>query len=511
MNDQLVIGVDSSTSATKAIAWDAQGRSVAQGRCAIGLANPKPGHFEQPPEDWWRSTVEALQQVTRQVDPKRIVGLAISNQRETFSAFDAHGAALRPGMVWLDDRARPQMSRFGESFGAARVHEISGKPLDVIPCLYRLIWMKEHEPEIFARARVFAEVHGYLCFRLTGAWITSTASADPMGLLDMRGFDWSREIFDAAGIPLAKMPRLARPGELVGTISDAAADETGLPRGLKVFAGGGDGQCAGTGVAVLQPGRAYVNLGTAAVAGIYSPTYAFDRNFRTETAVAEDGYIFETCVRSGTFLVDWLVGEMFGVGGGARRDAFAELEREAAALPIGAGGLVVAPYWQGCMTPHWDADAHGLVAGLTGSTRRAHLFRAIMEGVAIEIALTMEAASAAAGAPFDHYVAIGGGAASDLWTRILADVSARPVFRSSATEASALGAGMAAAKGAGWFASVKAASLAMAAAPTPAFDPDPARVALYREFREIHTALWPLVAAWNRRLTQFAERAQGPG
>lgn len=449
MNDQLVVGIDCSTSATKAIAWNARGEMIAEGRCAIAMSNPQPGYFEQAPADWWASTAAALRQVTRQIDARRIVGLAISNQRETFSAFTQDGEALRPGMVWLDDRARPQMSRFGESFGAQRVHEISGKPLDVIPCLYRLIWMKEHEPEIFERAAFFAEVHGYLCFRLTGRRVTSTASADPMGLLDMRDFTWSREILDAAGIPLAKMPTLVRPGAFVGAVSAGVAQETGLLRGLKVFAGGGDGQCAGTGVAVLQPGRAYVNLGTAAVAGIYGSTYAFDANFRTETAVADEGYIYETCLRSGTFLVDWLVGEIFGIETSARRAAFAELEAEAAALPIGAGGLVLAPYWQGCMTPHWDSHAHGLIAGITGSTRRAHLFRAIMEGVAIEIALTMEAASVASGAPFDHYVAIGGGASSDLWTRILADVGARPVCRSTATEASSLGAAMAAAKGVG--------------------------------------------------------------
>jgi sugar (pentulose or hexulose) kinase len=510
MNGQLVVGIDSSTSATKAIAWDAEGNRVAEGRKAISLSNPRPGEFEQAPADWWSSTVAALRELTSKIDPQRLAGLAISNQRETFGAFAENGGALRPGMVWLDDRARPQTKRFGESFGAERVHEISGKPLDVIPCLYRLIWMREHEPDIFERAAFFAEVHGYLCFRLTGRKVTSTASADPMGLLDMRSFTWSRDIFEAAGIPLSKMPALVRPGEFVGRISDAVAAETGLPQGLRVFAGGGDGQCAGTGVAVLQPGRAYVNLGTAAVAGIYGETYAYNRHFRTETAIAEEGYIYETCVRSGTFLVDWLAGEVFGVESTKRREALAELEAQASTLPIGAEGLVLAPYWQGCMTPHWDSNARGLIAGLTGSTRRANIFRAILEGVALEIAQSMEAASSASGVAIDHYVAIGGGASSDLWTSILADASARPVRRSPATEASSLGAAMAAAKGAGWYPTLKQASLAMAATPTLAFEPDPRRVELYREFRGIHADLWPIVRSWNDRLTAFAEKSQTP-
>ena len=506
MNRDLIIGVDSSTSATKAIAWNREGANIAEGRAPVPMSNPRPGYFEQAPEDWWGSTARALLDLTRQIEPERIAGLAISNQRETFGAFTADGAALRPGMVWLDDRARPQVKRFGESFGADRVHEISGKPLDMVPCLYLMIWIKENEPEIFARTDVFAEVHGYLCFRLTGRWVTSTASADPMGLIDMRKLGWSKDILDAAGVPMGTMPALARPGEFIGEITDEVAAATGLPRGLPLFSGGGDGQCAGTGVGALRPGRAYVNLGTAAVAGTYGDHYAFHPAFRTETAVAEQGYIYETCLRSGTFLVDWLVGEVFGSPSATRGAALAELEKQAAQVPIGSGGLVLAPYWQGVQTPHWDSDARGVIAGLTGSTRKADLYRAVLEGVAIDVAETMDAAVAASGGGIDHYVAIGGGAASDLWAQILADASARPILRSTTTEASALGAGMAAAKGAGWFKDVKQASDAMAGQAVRTFEPDARRVEIYRQLRQIQADLWPQVSQWNRRLVEFADR-----
>src|SRR4051812_45233739 len=123
----LVIGIDSSTSATKAIAWDRQGRAVAEGRAPIAMSNPAPGYFEQEPADWWRSTMQALKDVTAQVAPERIAAIGISNQRETFGLFAEDGAALRPGMVWLDDRAHAQQKRFGETFGAERIHAISGK------------------------------------------------------------------------------------------------------------------------------------------------------------------------------------------------------------------------------------------------------------------------------------------------------------------------------------------------------------------------------------------------
>jgi xylulokinase len=154
----LVIGIDSSTSATKAIAWDSEGRAVAEGRAAIAMSNPHPGWFEQDPGEWWSSTVTALQQVTAKVDAARIAAIGISNQRETFGVFSADGTPLRPGTVWLDERARAQQKRFGEKFGAERLHEISGKPLDITPCLFRMIWLSEVEPTIMARGERMAEV-----------------------------------------------------------------------------------------------------------------------------------------------------------------------------------------------------------------------------------------------------------------------------------------------------------------------------------------------------------------
>jgi len=270
-------------------------------------------------------------------------------------------------------------------------------------------------------------------------------------------------------------------------------------------AGGGDGQCAGTGANVMTPGRAYVNLGTAVVSGSYGRDYAHDLAFRTEVAIADRGYIYETCLRAGTFLVDWLAREMFQIDRRKEREVFKTLEAEAAASPIGAGGVVVLPYWQGSMTPHWDSFARGVVAGLSGSTRRGDLYRALLEGVALEQAATTNRAAVATGRTIDHYVAIGGGASSDLWTQILADASARPVKRSSTVEASSLGAAMAAAKGAGWFPTITEASAAMSAEPVRIFEPDPVSSARYAELLAIQADLWPTLSAWNARLTAFTE------
>ena len=169
--------------------------------------------------------------MTAKIDPARIAAIGISNQRETFSVFAEDGTAFRPGMVWLDDRARAQQKSFGERFGAERIHAISGKPLDVIPVPLPHDLAGEHEPAILDRAARIAEVHAYLAFRLTGRWSTSIASADPTGTLDMRTRVWSAEILGAAKIDIAKMPRLVAPGTPTGEMTDAAADATGLRRG----------------------------------------------------------------------------------------------------------------------------------------------------------------------------------------------------------------------------------------------------------------------------------------
>jgi sugar (pentulose or hexulose) kinase len=502
----LVIGIDSSTTATKAIAWDRTGAPVAEGRAAIPLSQPRPRYFEQDPEDWWRSTSLALRELMAKVEPARIAGVAISNQRETFGLFGEHGEPIRPAIVWLDERAMEQMRRFGASFGAGKIHAISGKPVDITPCLYRMVWLRENEPRLLDRAAYIAEVHGYLCFRLTGRWITSTASADPLGVLDMERLVWSEDILAAAGVPIDKMLALVRPGAFIATVTEAAAQATGVAAGTPVFAAGGDGQCAGTGVEVLRSGRAYINLGTAVVSGSYAESYVFDAAFRTETAVADKGYILETCLRAGTFLVDWLLRELLGIDPQRRLEALTALEAEAAASPVGANGVILVPYWEGCMTPYWDATARGVIAGLSGSSRRGDLYRALLEGVVLEQALASRRLQSGCGQKIDHYVAVGGGAASDLWLQILADAVGVPVHRSTSKEASSLGAAIAAAMGCGWFRSFAQASAAMAGAVVRTFEPRPKENAAYAELGEIYTELWPALASWNRKLARFVEQ-----
>src|SRR5258707_6024666 len=189
-------------------------------------------------------------------------------------------------------------------------------------------------------------------------------------------------------------------------VTDARAAATGLRAGTLVIAGGGDGQCAGAGIGMVAPGAAYLNLGTAVVSGSYGRAYVHDPAFRTEVAVADEGYIFETCLRAGTFLVDWFMRELLGTAPARQADFTRLLEQEAALSPIGAGGVMLVPYWQGCMNPYWDSAARGVIAGLSGSTRRGDIYPALLEGIAFEQAAACDRVEAATRAPIDHLVIV---------------------------------------------------------------------------------------------------------
>jgi sugar (pentulose or hexulose) kinase len=499
MKQDIVIGLDSSTTATKAIAWDRRGQAVAEGRAAVPLSNPKPGWFEQDVNDWTGAAAKALKQLSRKIDMARVGAVAISNQRESFAQFDAKNRVLRPGTLWLDERAHVEAKELAQQIGAEKLHRISGKPSDVTPCITRCRWLAKNMPGVWKKTAMTAEVHGVLTHFFTGHWHTSTASADPMGLIDMERFDWSDELLAAVKLSRSQLPKLFRPGDVMGEVTAAAAQLTGLKAGTYVVAGGGDGQCAGTGANTFVKGRAYLNLGTAAVSGSFGKRYAHDPVFRTMSAVAEDGYSYETAIRTGTFLVNWIVERLFNVDLRKNPNIFAALEQEAKASPVGSRGVVLVPYWSGCMTPYWDPKARGVIAGLSGNHSRGDVYRAILEGIALEQVMMTDDVQAAT-QPIDHFVIMGGGARSDFWCQIVADASGRDVKRLETVEASSLGAAAAAAKGVSWFKNIPDAAANMSGNFSKTFRPRIKENKAYREMMAIYRDLWPTISQWNARL-----------
>jgi len=492
MKSELVIGIDSSTTATKTIAWDINGKYIAGGSSPISLFSPQLNYFEQNSDDWWSSAIDSLQKLTHQIDKDRISALAISNQRETFVGLDKNGKPARPAIIWLDERCKSQVDKFAKIIGEDQIHQITGKPKDYAPVVYRLAWMKENESDLFSKVDNFCDVHTYLVNKLTGQNKTSWASADPMGIFDLENKIWSPEILKQLEITPGQLPQAFPPGTVLGLVTREAAEATGLKTGTRVVAGGGDGQSAGLGVNALNPGRAYLNLGTAVVSGSYTRNYITDRSFRTMACCAEEGYYCETSLRSGTFLIDWFIKQVLRINTDHEPEIYRQLEKEAEQVEPGCEGLMILPYWNAVMNPYWDPDARGSIVGLTSGHNRGHLYRAILEGIAMEQSLATEAVEKAVGERIDEFALIGGGAKSDLWRQIIADTSGRKVLTMSCEEASSLGAGISAAVASGWFTTFKEAAENMVHV-QGSTEPDSKNAELYSnqliKYRKIYPAI----------------------
>lgn len=501
MDADLVLGIDCSTTASKAVAWDHSGAPVAEGRASLALLTPHPGWGEQDARQWWSATVEATRQVTSAVVASRIAAVCITHQRETFVPVDAAGAPLRNAILWLDERSRMQLAALDRQFGHDVLHDLTGRPPSMTQSLPKLVWLREHEPEALRDAAGIVDVHAYLVHALSGAWITSLACADPMGIVDMRRGAWADDLIRDIGLSRGQFVDLAPPGAVIGRVSAAAAAETGLLAGTPIVAGAGDGQAASLGAGLTGPGRAYVNLGTAVAAGALSDRYVTDRAFRTCAGAIPGTFVLESVLRGGTATVSWFMEQMADPRLGD--EAFAHYEREAAALPPGADGLLLVPYWNTVMNPYWDPEATGLVVGWTTGTRRHHLYRAILDGIALEHRLAMEGIAAATGSSLADHVILGGGSRSALWRQIMADVLAAPVRRARSADATNLGAGVLAAWAAGWFPTAEAAANAMTATTETAL-PRPAEAAHYdRLFREVYVDLFPAIRESMDRLTRL--------
>jgi xylulokinase len=465
--------------------------------------------MEQSVEDWWTGLGDALRDLFRQIDPARVTALSISNQRETVGFLDEVGAEVRPAILWLDERCRLDIDLFGQKLPPERFRAITGKTPDPTPAVFSLHWLQRCEPENWRRTASFVDVLGYLGWRLTGQRQTSWGSADPHGLMDLGSHRYSPEILGVFGLAEDRFYPMVRPGTVVGEVTEAAAAATGLRPGTLVVAGGGDGQASGLGTATLGAGRAYLNLGTAAVSGVWGADYVTSHAFRTLTSLSGEGYIYELCMRTGAFLTDWSVRQLFGTDPTADPGVYDRLEAEAATLGPGADGVLLLPYWSGTMAPFWDPDAGGAVVGLRTGHGRAHYWRAMLESVALDCAMGYAAIDEVIGEPIRELLTIGGGARSRLMRQIVADSSGRTVLISSTLEASCLGAGMLAAAGAGWYASPVEAARAMQGMVTTTIEPDPRRLGAYAELLAIYRELYPALRATFARLADYRARDFG--
>jgi len=505
----LIIGVDSSTTACKAIVWDCQGNSIAKGYSSLALFTPQPAWHEQPAEAWWVSLTQAVSQAVSQVDGKRLKALCIAHQRETFVPLDEHDHPLINGILWMDERARELLPALEQVLGQDKFHRLTGKRLSVNLTIAKIAWLKQYRPDVFAQTRKYLDVHGYLVHHLTGLYRTGWGCADPTGLFDMQNNSWATSLLDQVGIRLDQLPEVYPPGTILGTLTPAAAEACNLPVGLPVVAGIGDGQASGLGVNITSPGDTYLSLGTSVISGTFSEQYSFDPAFRTMTGGAPGSYLLETVQLGGGYTLAWFLEKI-----ASQPDLdIAQLQnfydQAASAVPPGSAGLVAVPYWNSVLGPYWDPFASGIIVGWRGFHQLPHLYRAILEGVAFEQYLGTLGVEKALGQPVQRYIAIGGGAQSDLWCQIIADITNKPVFRATTTEAAALGAGILAATAVGWYPNAREAAQTMTHILPQPLEPNASRHAFYNHlFDEVYRPLFPALQLYLDRLASISNSTQ---
>jgi xylulokinase len=315
---------------------------------------------------------------------------------------------------------------------------------------------------------------------------------------------WSQEILEQLAIDESRLPKSFKPGTLIGKVNLSASKETGLKEGTPIFAAGGDGQLAGLGTNCTKSDRAYINLGTAVVSGVWSQDYKISNNWRTEIAAHGEGYILENVLLSGALLVNWFVDQFIP---GDRKDPnfFENLETELNKISIGSDGLVLQPYTGGVMDPYWDPYARGVVAGLSVSHTPFHIYRAILEGLTLDSVFRTQNIEKETGLNVKEYLAIGGGAKSSAWVQMLADASGKNVLIADTVEASSLGSAMIAAYGAGWFGSITQAAEQMSGK-TKLIEPNSDNYNRYQDLINIYQHIYESNKSINKSLVQFTEK-----
>ncbi len=487
----LALGIDCSTTAAKVVAWDRSGKAAAEGRAPLEQLRLRPLQSEQRAEDWWEAVQLAITGLVDTIDADRIAGICITHQRESFVPVDEGNDALRNAILWDDVRSQAQLDELGERFGHEELHRRTGRGPSVAQASSKLLWLVQHEPEVVARTYRFMDVHGFLVQRLTGRFTTSLASADSFGLTDIEREAWADDLIAAIGLRPEQFCDTVKPGEVIGEVTAEAARAAGLPAGIPVVAGLGDGQAACLGAGVTSLDRAYLNLGTAVTGGPIGRSYLTDRSCRTLYGGAPNTFLFENVLRGGLATMTWFM-RHFGDSLEERAD-FDRYEAAARDIGPGAGGLLLVPYWNHVTSPYWDPAASGIVVGWRHGHRRQHLFRAIQEGIAYEHRLAMEGIQAATGERIHEYVILGGGSKSDLWCQIMADVLGATVIRAHTAEATNLGAGILCAVGVGWYPSVEEASAAMTDV-AGSFQPDDRARKLYDNlFTQVYRPLFPAI------------------
>jgi xylulokinase len=492
----VVLGIDVSTTATKAVLVDPAGRVVGIASFEYGFDQPHPRWSEQDPHLWWAGARDSIGRALAAagLTGDDVVAVGLTGQMHGLVLLDAAGGVIRPAILWNDQRTAAECDAIRAALGSEHLIEVTGNDALTGFTAPKLLWVRDHEPGAWRRAAHVLLPKDYVRYRLTGEYALDKADGSGTILFDLAARDWSPEVLAALGIDPAWMPRTFEGPEITGVVTAAAATATGLRAGTPVVAGGGDQSANAVGVGAVVPGRVALSLGTSGV--VFATT---DRPLH-EPAGRVHAFCHAVPGR-------WhLMSVMLSAAGSLRwfRDAvapgepFDALSDAAGEVPAGSAGLLFLPYLAGERCPYPDPLARGAFVGLTLEHDRRHLTRAVLEGVAFGLRDGLDL-MVAAGMPRPTQIrASGGGLASPVWRQILADVLGAEIATPATTEGAAFGAALLAAVGGGWFATVEAAADALVSA-TPVASPGP-DAPRYADAHRIYADLYPALAPAFHRL-----------
>ncbi|MCL2054922.1 MAG: xylulokinase [Oscillospiraceae bacterium] len=493
------IGIDVGTSGTKTVLFDSRGEVIASATAEYPLYQPKNGYAEQEPADWWAASASTVKAVLKKsgVNPSDIAGIGLSGQMHGLVMLDESNAVIRRSIIWCDQRTAKECEEITEKVGAKRLIEITANPALTGFTASKILWVRNNEPENYARCKHILLPKDYVRFMLTGEYATEVSDASGMQLLDIPRRCWSDEILEKLDIDSSLLAKVYESPEITGYITKEAAALTGLSEGTPVVGGAGDNAAAAVGTGAVSDGKAFTTIGSSGVVFAHTSGISIDPQGRVHTfCCAVPGCWHVMGVTQGAGLsLKWFRDNFCGAEKETARlmgvDEYELMDKQAKTVPIGSNRLIYLPYLMGERTPHLDPDARGMFFGLSAVHTKKEMLRAVMEGVAFSLKDCVEICRAM-GISVSDMTACGGGGASPLWRQMLADLYGCPVKTSSSKEGPALGVAILAFVGAGVYESVPAACEAIIKS-AQVQQPIEENTPVYDKYYKLYTELYPAV------------------
>ena len=480
----LFIGVDLGTSAVKLLLMDENGKICKIVSREYPLYFPHPGWSEQNPEDWFVQSMEGIRELTADCDKSQVQGISFGGQMHGLVALDNQDQVIRPAILWNDGRTGKQTDYLNQVIGKDKLSEYTANIAFAGFTAPKILWMKENEPEIFAKICKIMLPKDYLAYKLSGSFCTEYSDASGMLLLDVEHKCWSEEMLGICGITKEQLPKLYESWEVVGTLKKEIAEELGLPESVKVIAGAGDNAAAAVGTATVGDGGCNISLGTSGTLFISSKKFGVDENNALHSFAHADGnYHLMGCMLSAASCNKWWMDEILKTK--------AYQEEQAGITKLGENRVFYLPYLMGERSPHNDPDARAAFIGMSMDTTREDMTQAVLEGVAFGLRDSLEVARSIGVSP-ERTKICGGGAKSSLGRKIIANVMNMKVDIIESEEGPGYGAAILAAVGCGVFSSVEEAAKKLVKI-VATEEPDPELTAKYEEryqkFRKLYPAL----------------------